>query len=84
MDNDYLETFIEIHSGLFIFFVNFIEFASTDLNHSQQTLGRHNHIEYANRDKTIADKLIYTSKDDTQNYPFCRLKLVVEIFEHSK
>ena len=81
MDNDYLETFIEIHSGLFIFFVNFIEFASTgDLNHSQQTLGRPNHIEYAYRDKTIADKLIYTSNGDTQKYPFCRLKLVVEMF----
>ena len=35
------------------------------------------------RDKTIADKLIYISNDDTQNYPFCRLQSVVETFEHS-
>ena len=69
MDNDYLETFKEIHWDIFIFFVNFIEFASTDLNHSQQTLGRTNHIEYAYREKTIADKLIYTSNGDGQNYP---------------
>ena len=33
------------------------------------------------RDKTMADKLM--PKDETQNYPFCRLKLVVETFEHS-
>ena len=32
---------------------------------------------------TIADKLIYIPNDDTQNYPFCRLKFVVETFEHS-
>ena len=28
------------------------------------------------RDKTIADKLMYISNDDTQNYPISRLKLV--------
>ena len=26
----------------------------------------------------MADKLMYIPNDDTQNYPFCRLKLVVE------
>ena len=35
------------------------------------------------RDKTVANKLMYISNDDTQNYPFCRLKLVVETFGHS-
>ena len=25
---------------------------------------------------------MYIPNDDTQNYPFCRLKLVVETFEH--
>ena len=34
-------------------------------------------------DKTMADKLMYILYDDNQNYPFCRLKLVVETFEHS-
>ena len=29
----------------------------------------------------MADKLMYISNDDTQNYPFYRLKLVVESFE---
>ena len=29
------------------------------------------------RDKTMADKLIYIPHDDTQNYQFCRLQLVV-------
>ena len=24
---------------------------------------------------TMADKLLYNPNDDTQNYPFCRLKL---------
>ena len=33
--------------------------------------------------KTMADKLMNIPSDDTQNYPFCRLKLVVELFEHS-
>ena len=33
------------------------------------------------RDKTTADKLMYNG--DTQNYPFCRLQLVVETFDHS-
>ena len=31
--------------------------------------------------KTMADKLLYN--DDTQNYPFCRLKSVIETFKHS-
>ena len=30
-----------------------------------------------------ADKLMYIPNDDTQNFAFCRLKLVVEMFEHS-
>ena len=30
------------------------------------------------REKTMADKLIYIPNEDTQNYPFCRLLLVVE------
>ena len=30
------------------------------------------------------DKLLYISNDDTQQYPFCRLKLVVETMTHSK
>ena len=31
------------------------------------------------RDETLADKLMYIPNDDeTQNYPFCRLKLVVD------
>ena len=34
------------------------------------------------RDKTIADKLMYIPKNDTQNYFFCGIKLVVETFEH--
>ena len=33
--------------------------------------------------KTMADKFMYIPNDDTQNYPFYRLKLVVETFEHS-
>ena len=35
------------------------------------------------RVKTMADTLMYIPKDDTQNYPFCRLKLMVETYEHS-
>ena len=35
------------------------------------------------RDKTMVDKLIYTPNDNTQNYHFYRLKLVVEMFEYS-
>ena len=35
------------------------------------------------RDKTIADKLMYIPNDDTLNYPFYRLKLVVDTFEHT-
>ena len=34
------------------------------------------------RDKPMADKLVYIPNDDTQNFPFCRLKLVVETLEH--
>ena len=34
-------------------------------------------------DKTMADKLMYIPNDDTRNFPFCRLKLVVETFGHS-
>ena len=32
------------------------------------------------RDKTMAYKLMYIPDDDTQNYPFCRLKFVIETF----
>ena len=36
------------------------------------------------RDKTRADKLIYIPNDDTQNYPFYKLQLVVvKTFGHS-
>ena len=31
----------------------------------------------------MADKLMYISKDDTQNYPIIGLKLVIETFGHS-
>ena len=31
----------------------------------------------------MADKLMHIPDNDTQNYPFCRLKLVDETFEHS-
>ena len=31
----------------------------------------------------MADKIMYNPNDDTQKYPFCRLKLFVETFEHS-
>ena len=34
-------------------------------------------------DKTMADKLMFIPNNDTQNYPFCSAKLVVETFEHS-
>ena len=34
------------------------------------------------RDKTIADKLMYIPNNDTQNYLFFRLQLVVEKFGH--
>ena len=30
------------------------------------------------RDKTMADDLMYIPNDGTQNYPFCRLQLLVE------
>ena len=33
------------------------------------------------RDKTMADKLI-NIPNDAQNYPFCRLKLMVATFKH--
>ena len=32
----------------------------------------------------MADKLMYIPNDDTQNYPLCRLKLLVEKFELNK
>ena len=32
----------------------------------------------------MADKFLYILNNNTQNYPFCRLKLVVETFELSK
>ena len=35
------------------------------------------------RDRTMADKWMCIANDDTQNYPFFTLKLVVETFEHS-
>ena len=33
--------------------------------------------------KTMPDKLMYISNNDTQNCPFCKLQLVVETFRHS-
>ena len=30
----------------------------------------------------MADKLMYISNDDTQNYPFCKLRLVIDTFRH--
>ena len=39
------------------------------------------HHEY--RDKTEADKFMYISYENSQNYPFCTSKLVVETFGHS-
>ena len=35
------------------------------------------------RDKTMADKMMYIPNDDTQNNPFCILKLFVETVVHS-
>ena len=29
------------------------------------------------KDKTMADNLMYIPNDNTQNYPFCRIKLMV-------
>ena len=34
-------------------------------------------------DKTMADKLMYIPNDNTQNYHFCRIKLMVAKFDHS-
>ena len=31
----------------------------------------------------MADKLMYIPNVDTQNYPYCRLQLIVETFEYS-
>ena len=31
----------------------------------------------------MADKFMYIPNDETQNYPFCRLQLVVKTFGHS-
>ena len=36
------------------------------------------------RDRTIAVKFMYIPNDDTQNYPFCKLQLVVETFWPNK
>ena len=33
-----------------------------------------------NRDKTMGDKFMYITNDETQNYPFCILQLVLEMF----
>ena len=33
-------------------------------------------------DKIAGDKLIYITNNDKQNYPFCRLKVLVEKFGH--
>ena len=35
------------------------------------------------REQTMADKCMYISDDDTENYPFCRLQLMVETFGNS-
>ena len=35
------------------------------------------------KDKTKADKLMFILNDDTQNYLFSRLQLLVETFGHS-
>ena len=35
------------------------------------------------RDKTMADKLMLTPNDYTQNFPFYKLQLVFEMFEYS-
>ena len=40
-------------------------------------------IDRISRDKTMINKLMYIPNDVTQNYPFCRLQLVVETFGHS-
>ena len=39
------------------------------------------HYDYSGiyRDRTMADKLMYIPNDDTHNYPFCKLQLVVKI-----
>ena len=39
-------------------------------------------LDYFLMDKTMADKLMYIPIDDTQNYRFCRSKLVDETFKH--
>ena len=30
----------------------------------------------------MANEFMYILNDDTQNYPFCRLELVIEMSEH--
>ena len=40
-------------------------------------------IQGSKRNKTIAEKLLYISNDDTQNFPFYGLKLVVKTFGHT-
>ena len=37
---------------------------------------------WGSKGKTMDDKSINIPHDDTHNYPFCRLKFVVETFEH--
>ena len=37
---------------------------------------------YPGIDKPMADRFIYISNNDGQNYPLCTLKLAVETFEH--
>ena len=40
-------------------------------------------LTFYKKETHMADKLMYIPNDNTHNYPFCRLKLVVEMFEHS-
>ena len=40
-------------------------------------------IAWIQRDKTMADKLMYIPNYNTQNYPLCRLQFVIETFGHS-
>ena len=34
------------------------------------------------QDKTMSDKLMYITNDDTQNYPYRRLQFEIEKFGH--
>ena len=40
-------------------------------------------LTYIPRDKIIAEKLLYIPNDDTPDYPFCILQIVVETFGQS-